>query len=203
MSRNASEWVCGMDAGSVERQLAIQCAPLIAGLKISHLMVMQNTRLYPLWELLKESAIRIYVLHAGEERSVVFLYRERELADYLGREDVAAFLRQYGYKRGKLPGIFRQFRGRYQKYRMAGGDFPHELGVMLGYPLEDVTGFIRNRGKNCLYAGYWKVYGHAEDKKELFRMYERARRLLIELVDNGVRMSDILAIPHEHTQERQ
>ncbi len=201
MGRNTSEWLCGVDAGGVDHQLAFQCAPLIAGLKISHLLMIQNTRLHPLWELLKESEIRIYVLHAGEEGSVVLLYRERELADYLGREDVASFLRQCGYEKEKLPGIFRQFRGRYQRYRMAGGDFPHELGVMLGYPLEDVTGFIRNRGKNCLYAGYWKVYGHAEDKKELFRMYEQARRLLIELVGNGVRMEDILAITHEHTRE--
>jgi len=26
--------------------------------------------------------------------------------------------------------------------------FPHEIGVFLGYPLEDVMGFISNKGHN-------------------------------------------------------
>lgn len=202
MSWNEREWICGADGGGVGRQLAVQCAPLITGLKISHLLMMENTRLYSLWKLLKDSEIRNYVLCAGEKRSAVLLYRERELEDYLGREDVAAFLRQYGYEGEELSGIFRHFRGRYQRYRTAGEDFPHEIGILLGYPLEDVNGFIRNRGQNCLYAGYWKVYGHAEAKRELFRMYERARRWMVELVGNGVRMEDILAITHEDPQGR-
>ncbi len=37
-------------------------------------------------------------------------------------------------------------------------DFPHEIGVFLGYPLADVIGFIQNRGKNFTACGYWKVY---------------------------------------------
>lgn len=38
-------------------------------------------------------------------------------------------------------------------------DFPHEIGVFLGYPLGDVVGFIENRGKNFTCCGCWKSYG--------------------------------------------
>ena len=38
-------------------------------------------------------------------------------------------------------------------------DFPHEIGVFLGYPLEDVVGFIRHRGKCFTCCGCWKSYG--------------------------------------------
>ena len=34
------------------------------------------------------------------------------------------------------------------------GAFPHEIGLLLGYPVEDVLGFIRYQGKNYLYTGY-------------------------------------------------
>lgn len=39
------------------------------------------------------------------------------------------------------------------------GDFPHEVGFFLGYPAEDVVGFIRNKGQNFKFCGRWKVYG--------------------------------------------
>ena len=56
-------------------------------------------------------------------------------------------------------------------------EFPHEMGLLLGYPVEDVEGFIENKGHNYLYAGYWKVYGHVEEKKALFNRYEEARKV--------------------------
>ena len=54
-----------------------------------------------------------------------------------------------------------------------------------GYPVEDVEGFIENKGHNYLYAGYWKVYGHVEEKKALFNRYEEARKVLIQLLASG------------------
>ena len=49
-----------------------------------------------------------------------------------------------------------------------GKRFPHEIGVLLGYPAEDVKGFVVNEGKNYLYSGYWKVYGDLSEAKQLF-----------------------------------
>lgn len=51
--------------------------------------------------------------------------------------------------------------------------FPHEIGVFLGYPLQDVKGFIENNGRNSKYTGLWKVYG---DKAASMRMFEKYRK---------------------------
>jgi hypothetical protein len=51
--------------------------------------------------------------------------------------------------------------------------FPHEIGVFLGYPLQDVKGFIENNGRNSKYTGLWKVYG---DKAASIRMFEKYRK---------------------------
>ena len=60
--------------------------------------------------------------------------------------------------------------------------FPHELGLLLGYPLDDVEGFIKNDGKNCLYTGYWKVYANVPAKRNLFRRFECAREELMKQI---------------------
>lgn len=36
---------------------------------------------------------------------------------------------------------------RYEAYVQKGKAFPHEIGVLLGYPAEDVKGFVVNEGK--------------------------------------------------------
>lgn len=51
--------------------------------------------------------------------------------------------------------------------------FPHEVGHLLGYPAEDVDGFIRHRGRSYLLAGPWKVY---RDRDRALAAFERIRR---------------------------
>ncbi len=41
-----------------------------------------------------------------------------------------------------------------------GKEFPHEVGVFLGYPLGDVIAFERYAGTGYAYSGYWKTYGN-------------------------------------------
>ena len=54
-----------------------------------------------------------------------------------------------------------------------GGDFPHEVGLFLGYPVEDVIGFIENKGKNCLCCGCWKCYSNACAAQKAFDKFRK------------------------------
>lgn len=47
-------------------------------------------------------------------------------------------------------------------------DFPHEIGLFLGYPLEDVAGFMELGPCSCKCTGCWKVYGNVEAAKKKF-----------------------------------
>ena len=49
--------------------------------------------------------------------------------------------------------------------------FPHEIGLFLSYPPEDVRGFIEHKGHESKCDGCWKVYGDAERAKKTFRTY--------------------------------
>jgi hypothetical protein len=73
-------------------------------------------------------------------------------------------------------------------------DFPHEMGLLLGYPAEDVEGFITHQGAHCLCVGYWKVYANKERKLKIFEKFENAKESLIQLLSCGVSMGDIIDI---------
>ena len=64
-------------------------------------------------------------------------------------------------------------------------EFPHEIGVFLGYPLEDVVGFIHNNGKNFQLAGMWKVYGDREEAKKDLESIKNARTFILRLWNKG------------------
>lgn len=94
------------------------------------------------------------------------------------------------------------FSKRYQNYMKDNQKFPHEMGLLLGYPIEDVKGFINNDGKNYLHIGYWKVYENLSEKLQLFRKFELAKETIIQLVSNGVMMRDIIAIYQEEKLQK-
>ena len=48
---------------------------------------------------------------------------------------------------------------------------PPEIGLFLGYPPEDVRGFITRRGQDFVYSGYWKVYTNAAEAPARFEQY--------------------------------
>ena len=69
--------------------------------------------------------------------------------------------------------------------RLAGAEFPHEVGLFLGYPAADVEGFRRNGGRNCKLCGHWKVYGQVEEARRRFLAFDRCREALCRWVAEG------------------
>ena len=51
-------------------------------------------------------------------------------------------------------------------------EFPHEIGLFLGYPPEDVKGFIENHALHSKCTGCWKVYGDQEEAERIFARYK-------------------------------
>ena len=62
--------------------------------------------------------------------------------------------------------------------RLTCGAFPHEIGLFLGYPPEDVEGFRLHRGRDYKLCGCWKVYSDVEGARQCFRRYDRCRAAL-------------------------
>lgn len=192
MSFDIVDIIKEMDVHSIPLQLALQCAPVISGIKISNLLTIPAKSLRELSVVLKKTELSFRILYPGRERLVILIYRETELKEYLEREEVMAFIYKCGYETSDISKIFPVFVKRYMRYMELKQDFPHELGLFLGYPIEDVEGFIKENGKNYLYSGYWKVYKDAELKIRLFKNYERVQTEIVRLLYEGLDIMDII-----------
>ena len=65
-------------------------------------------------------------------------------------------------------------------------DFPHEVGLFLGYPLEDVVGFENFGAARFKYSGFWKVYGDKENAIRLMNLYKSCTETCMKLLASGL-----------------
>lgn len=156
-------------------QIVLQCAPFLKGLKVSCVISVDAALYDGLAELFANMDISYHRLSCSEGKCLVLFYRPEELEKYLEQPGVSALIQEYGYMDMSLDKILRRLSGRIEDFARRGMGFPHEIGVFLGYPLEDVKGFIENEGKKYLTIGYWKVYSNLAGARMVFKEYDRAK----------------------------
>lgn len=181
-----------LDLNNIETQLALQCAPVIAGLKPSNLLIVSNSNALEAIRILSKSDISYSILYRDGEKTTVFLYCRKALMFYVAQPGVRGMFEEYGYPELSFDGLLRFFRQRYIAYRRQQSEFPHEMGLFLGYPIEDVKGFMEQNGQNSLYSGYWKVYQNLPKKLSIFQGYDDARYSLVHRLSNGSSFRTIL-----------
>jgi hypothetical protein len=156
--------------------LVTHCAPTLAGIKTGSLFNCRSlcgrnlhNEVRRLNRLLNSKGVRIKILREREERALIYVYRPKYLAADLKKDGVLVFLQSCGYRIQNVYGMVQQL----VEHLRSTEQFPHEIGLFLGYPLGDVKGFIANQGSNCKCCGCWKVYTDANYAQVLFERYRR------------------------------
>ena len=144
------------DLDEIELQLAFQCAPLITGLKVSNLFQIDSRHYKRLCEILDKSNFSFCGLGGRNGSVSLLIYQKEWLEQFLQQEEVRILMHRLGYRDLHLERVLTKFRSRYIRYMQKKQQFPHEMGVLLGYPPEDVEGFIIYEGKNSLCEGIGK-----------------------------------------------
>ena len=162
----------------LEALLARHAAPVLAGMKTANLFSVQGLWLHDLqreiFALTKQLApkgLRLMLLCPGRGRALVYVYRPALLARDLERPEARALLSYLGYPQdmaGCLLTLKRQMAHNAQ--------FPHEIGLFLGYPPDDVAGYILNSGKNCKCCGCWKVYCNECETAKTFAKFAKCKK---------------------------
>lgn len=174
-----------------EATLVRQCAPTLAGLKPGSLFCFQasdlalcrrkaaqwDERLSPLG-----LAVRVLLERTDQGAAIVYVYRRSQLEQALSAPRCRAFLAGMGYGRGGTEELLGQLSDRLRTEP----EFPHEIGVFLGYPLRDVVGFIENRGRNFTCCGLWKSYSDPAEIQKCFDCYRRCVARYLRLFEQGV-----------------
>ena len=167
-----------MSERSMEKRLIEHCAPTLAGIKCASLFNYYYKRenivreeLNKVNQLLNCKGVYIDVLTWKDNSALIYAYRPVILERELKGRGVFELLKKYGYENCEIESCLECL-----KFRMAHSScFPHEIGIFLGYPLEDVCGFIANNGKNCESCGMWKVYCNKEEKDKLFQKLKKCK----------------------------
>jgi hypothetical protein len=159
-----------------EQMLIEQCAPTLAGMKPASLFRFSGEVLSAVrktvhsWDdCLRPLGIRVVVLKECPKTSaaVVYLYRETWLAKLVQETETHRFLERCGYRDFQITAMLALL----SKRLCLEQEYPHEIGVFLGYPLEDVVGFIENKGRNFTCCGLWKCYGDPQAAQTRFARY--------------------------------
>lgn len=172
-------------------RVVTQCAPVLKGVKISNLITMKPGGWRKIRTYLKKSRIICIPLYADAEKEVLFLYRYEQLERHLKNREVREFLRNCGYESFEVAPVLVRLRRRYRLYAGISKEFPHELGVLLGYPVGDVQGFIDNRGENSLTSRYWKVYQNPKEAEKIFDLYDRVKEQALKEIMCGRTLSHV------------
>ena len=162
-----------------EQSFIRNTAPTLAGLKTGSLFPYRyESRTQALRELrsfnrrLTPKGLRLLPLRMTDTFAMLYLYRPDRLREDLREEETACLLKEAGYKTCDETGCLCELCRRLNEQP----DFPHEIGLFLSYPPEDVRGFMEHRDQGCKCVGCWKVYGDEQAAKRKFSQYERCTR---------------------------
>lgn len=159
-----------------EELIVQHCAPTLAGMKTGNLfscpyasaeLVLEDVR--QLNRRLVPKGLCALPLHFTDGRALIYLYRPGSLKKDLANSFAKKLLRERGYAIENPCYCVAQLVERFAGYT----EFPHEIGLFLGYPPEDVHGFIENQSACAKCVGDWKVYGDEKAAKRLFKKYKK------------------------------
>lgn len=159
-----------------EEMIINHCSPTLAGIKTGALF----NCAYPSERELRSSVrswnktlspkgLRVLPLRYNGRTALIYIYRPAMLSADLENELARRLLAKCGYVSETPEGCIVQLMRRFAEC----DEFPHEIGLFLGYPPEDVCGFIANKACGYKCAGYWKVYGDEEKAKKAFARFEK------------------------------
>ncbi len=161
-----------------EKFIGYMLSPVITGIKPASTITLKNCKrkLYNFWNeggtnILHQYNLESIVLQETNEGIILLIYDRFNLTQHLELQKNHKLLCEFGYNYNfQLEKCLNCL-----KKRVANGKFPHESGIFLGIPYEDVIGFI-NRDK-CLFSGYWKVYENNNRYKEIFDLYDKSKKI--------------------------
>lgn len=184
------------ECSCLERKLAFHTAPSLLKIKPANLFSISKNDFDEKYikEFNKKAitkGLTLQCLCECKNKKLLLLYNKQILESNLRKPDYIRVLKNYGYtEKMSLDDMLNRLSDRIRQSE----SFPHEIGLFLGYPIEDVCGFIENRGENFKLCGYWKVYGDEKKAERTFNNYNKCRDFVCNKLSEGYNLFEVLKI---------
>ncbi|MBO4849178.1 MAG: DUF3793 family protein [Clostridia bacterium] len=159
-----------------EALIVRHCSPTLAGLKTANMFNYTYRDKAELTEsirsvniMLKDKGVRMIPLRISDGRALIYVYRPERLEADLKCPLSGSILASCGYDGGS---VSRLIKGLME--RLVGSEeFPHEIGLFLGYPPEDVRCFMCDRNSGCRCVGCWRAYNNEKEAEKTFARFRK------------------------------
>lgn len=173
----------------MSEELLIQhCAPTLAGIKTGSLVTAAYETAAQVLEQLRQwnrrltpKGVRIIPLRFTKAHVLLYIFRADRLETDLQHTLAERILQEKGYTCRTTGRCLAQLMENLQQ----GDEFPHEIGLFLGYPPKDVQGFIHNKAGSHKLCGCWKVYDNVEQAKKIFAQYRNCTKIYVSQWQQG------------------
>lgn len=170
------------------------CAPTLANLKIASLFSCRvhdanefYTEVSKVKAMLEKKGITLRVIQGRNDLVHIYIYRLDKLFAYLNDSKHKMFLQECGYTAFDVDGALDTLSKHLLKE-----DFPHEIGVFLGYPIDDIKAFIKYKGKEAKFVGCWKAYSNVEHAKYIFKKYKECTNAYLAHFRKGMDLNNLI-----------
>ena len=178
--------------GSFEAALVEHCSPTLAGLKPANLFLYRPSgdtkAVYDAvakWALeLAPYGVAVCILKdcKCQPSFLIYVYRKAWISRILSEQMTLSFLQMWGYRTsGGCDELLHQLAERLCLEQ----EFPHEIGIFLGYPLFDVISFIEHGGRNYAFCGCWKAYSNPAGAQKRSDQYRKCTSIYKQMFENG------------------
>lgn len=169
-------------------------APTINNHKTSSLINFRNNNrnINNIWQKYKNEVkekldVDYFELKKDETNSVVLFYNKEKMLLSISNDKNMEFLKRFGYHENMdIQQCLWLLSKRFQCM------CPHEIGVFLGYPIEDVVSFVDCPNTKCKMTGYWKVYHDIDKAKVIFDKYDEIKNTIMTLLIKGIKPTELL-----------
>jgi len=179
-----------------EELIIKHAAPTLAGIKTGNIFNCKYddkaTLMADLRELnrkLRAKGLCIIPLRVGGNTALLYLYRPAMLQADLSGQEAGEILRRMGYSGNEPARCIVELS---RRICCAGkGTFPHEVGLFISYPPEDVVGFMENKAASSKCVCAWKVYGDEEKARATLCRYQKAVRAFEKCWRRGMSLQEL------------
>lgn len=176
-------------------QIFIKCSShTICGIKPANLFTVPLNQFseteFNNWKIIINNlGLSVCSFKSQQDTMMFFVYDKNWIKRILNHKNVNQYLNKKGYSENfcaeeYLQELFNRL--------CSSSEFPHEVGIFLGYPIEDVIYFEKNQGSRCKYCGYWKSYCNPEQAKKYCRLFKECTQMCTKWFEEGYSVPQII-----------
>lgn len=141
---------------------------------------------------LGEHGMRLAVLGMRGLRVELLVWRPALVEAVLQDEECRDFLLDAGYEVHGPDALVGSLLDRLAAFHAGQSrEYPHEVGLVLGYPLEDVRGYVQGGRETC--RGLWRAYGDPEVARLRFARINAAQAACRDRFEAGETIGALIA----------